>query len=314
MDAETTGLVDFTEIANGLGAPTEAIPKEAAKPAAETKPEPEETEEPEEVAEPDAEEEGEDNEEEDDEESEEEAEPSKAVEKLTKRVDKLTARAKTAEEERDRLKTENDSFKAQLDEKPPVVVEGSKSPLDAITSLEELETRVEQAKKVRAWAKANLDGGTINSASGPKELSADEVREHLQSAEEILDSASERKTFLSQRADMVRVAKEAYPVLFDKSSPAYKRMAEEVKNFPVLLRLPHYELSMGDQMLGEMVRNGTLKLADAAEKKKPEAERKKTPIAPPTPTVKASPKSSAKPDKAAGGIKSFLQDAFGVPA
>lgn len=312
MDAGTIGLADFSAIASDLGAPQDAIPKEAAKSSEEPETEIQETEELEEAAETDAEEEESEGEEEETE-NEAEVEPAKAVEKLTKRVDKLTARAKGAEEERDGLKTENETLKSQLEEKPPVVVEGAKGPLDAITSLEELATKVEQARKVRTWAKSNLDGGTINSASGERELSAEEVRQHLESAEDILDSASDRKTFLTQRAAMVEAAKRDYGVLFDKSTPAYKRMAEEVKNFPVLLRLPDYELRMGDQMLGEMVRTGALKLVTPVAKKD-EPEKKKTPIAPPTLKASASSKSSAKTEKAGSGLKSFLNEQFGLPA
>lgn len=204
-----------------------------------------------------AEEESEEAEEESEEEQEDEEEQSGAPKKLLKRIDKLTRKRREAEEALESAREEAEQLKSQLAGAQKIILQPTpEDPLSDVESLEELESKVAAAKRVRSWAFANRDGATIKGPNGEERfLEPGEVAAHLANAEAVItDHGPKRKEWIASRQQFSTEAKAYYPQLFQAGSPAQKNLQACLKAFPDIARYPNAELIIGDALVGQQVR------------------------------------------------------------
>jgi len=204
----------------------------------------------------------------DDEEEEEapEGEEDKSVKKLEKRIDKLTRRRKEAETAAESLRAENETLKAEVEKRSAIKLEPTADePLADMDSVEDLETKVSAAKKVRAWALQNPDGATVTNPDGTERyVDRAEIARYIAQTDSLLtDHAPARREYLRQREAILPEAKSTYPELFKTGSAEHKVLVDTLKQVPALKRLPGYEMVIGDAMLGMSVRLERAKQAES---------------------------------------------------
>lgn len=204
-----------------------------------------EEEQPEEESEQ-AQEERDEPEEEEQEEQEEEEQParaSKGISEMQRRIDKLTAKAKGLEAE---------LAKASH----PTLSPSEADPLSDLDSEAEVTQYLQRMKGMRRWALENLEGAEVLDANGnPVELSAKEVRARLAHAEEILqDHGPARLAYLRERSKYEEISRGEYPSLFESGSVDAKMMANFLALCPEMLRVPNYQMIIGDAIRGMRVR------------------------------------------------------------
>jgi hypothetical protein len=190
-------------------------------------------------------------------EEEKEEEKNPVPEKLLKRIDKITAKRREAEERAETLESEVSELRAKLDATVPIQVTPTASdPLADVETPEQLEDRVATAKKIRAWAIKNLEGGTVQNAAGEDVYyEPSQVREYLATADELLtEHAPKRKEWISQRSAVMQEAKAVYPALFKAGTPEHESLVATLKAHPYLKGLPQLEMIVGDAIEGQKLR------------------------------------------------------------
>jgi len=195
--------------------------------------------------------------EEDKDDAEPEEEKNPVPEKLLKRIDKITAKRREAEERAETLESEVSELRAKLDATVPIQVTPTASdPLADVETPEQLEDRVATAKKIRAWAIKNLEGGTVQNAAGEDVYyEPSQVREYLATADELLtEHAPKRKEWISQRGAVMQEAKAVYPALFKSGTPEHESLVATLKAHPYLKGLPQLEMIVGDAIEGQKLR------------------------------------------------------------
>jgi hypothetical protein len=200
-------------------------------------------------------------------EEEKEEEKNPVPEKLLKRIDKITAKRREAEERAETLESEVSELRAKLDATAPIQITPTASdPLADVETPEQLEDRVATAKKIRAWAIKNLEGGTVQNAAGEDVYyEPSQVREYLATADELLtEHAPKRKEWISQRSAVMQEAKAVYPALFKAGTPEHESLVATLKAHPYLKGLPQLEMIVGDAIEGQKLRFAR---AEAAQKK-----------------------------------------------
>jgi hypothetical protein len=205
--------------------------------------------------------------EEDKDDAEPEEEKNPVPEKLLKRIDRITAKRREAEERAETLESEVSELRAKLDATVPIQVTPTASdPLADVETPEQLEDRVATAKKIRAWAIKNLEGGTVQNAAGEDVYyEPSQVREYLATADELLtEHAPKRKEWISQRSMVLTEAKAVYPALFKAGTQEHESLLATIKAHPYLKNLPQLEMIVGDAMEGMKLRFAR---AEAAQKK-----------------------------------------------
>lgn len=205
--------------------------------------------------------------EEDKDDAEPEEEKNPVPEKLLKRIDKITAKRREAEERAETLESEVSELRAKLDATVPIQVTPTASdPLADVETPEQLEDRVATAKKIRAWAIKNLEGGTVQNAAGEDVYyEPSQVREYLATADELLtEHAPKRKEWISHRSMVLNEAKAVYPALFKAGTQEHESLLATIKAHPYLKNLPQLEMIVGDAMEGMKLRFAR---AEAAQKK-----------------------------------------------
>lgn len=231
----------------------------------------------------------------------------KSVKKLNKRVDKLTARAKSAEEQAAALQNELAQAKEALAKAQPIVLQDAADPLADVQSPADLESRLASANTVidqvpDLIAKSEMEGGEIEVPMGNgsvQKFTTAQLRERLQLAKAIVRNEPTRRAYFAQRETFVAEAKTAYPEIFQEGSDLRQVLTQTLRQYPALARLPNLEMIVGDAMLGQQVRFGSLKVLPAAPAKseakaKPAAS--KPVVAPKVPQPSAAPRSKAKPN------------------
>jgi len=235
--------------------------------------------------------------EEDKDDAEPEEEKNPVPEKLLKRIDKLTAKRREAEERAETLESEVSELRAKLDATVPIQVTPTASdPLADVETPEQLEERVATAKKIRAWAIKNLEGGTVQNAAGEEVYyEPSQVREYLATADELLtEHAPKRKEWISQRGAVMQEAKAFYPALFKSGTPEHESLVATLKAHPYLKGLPQLEMIVGDAIEGQKLRFAR---AEAAQKKAASSK-----------TESKSPVKSSNPPSPAKGARVPAQD------
>ena len=225
----------------------------------------------------------------------------KRIDKLTRKASDATAEATRFKEEAATAKAEAESYKKELESRSPVKLEATADdPLAHIDSLEELDTSIATAKRVRAWAHANPDGGTIRNADGSERyIDRAEVLQWLASTDALLtDHAPSRKEYLRERAQILPVAREVYPELFKSGSPAQKMLVDTLKAVPSLKRLAGYEMVIGDAIVGMSLRLQKGAATESGKKVSSPALPAKRAIAPSVPSSTAPGKPQSQTGKA----------------
>lgn len=191
----------------------------------------------------------------DDAEPEEEKTPT--TEKLLKRIDKITSKRRKAEERAETLENEVSELRAKLESSTPVQITPSPSnPLADVETSDQLEERITTAKKIRAWAIKNLEGGTVQNANGEDVYyEPSQVREYLATADELLtEHAPKRKEWIAQREMVMPEAKQFYPAIFKSGTQEHEMLKATLKEHPYLRNLPNLEMIIGDAMEGMKMR------------------------------------------------------------
>jgi len=211
----------------------------------------------------------------------------KSTEKLLKRIDKLTAKRRTAEESLEIARTETERLKGALAESSKVVLAPTpEDPLTDVESLDDLESRIATAKRIRTWAMTNRDGATVKGANGQEEyVDAAEMARHLASADAIVtEHGPARKEWIAQRESSVAEAKASYPGFFTAGSTEQKAYRDIIKAYPAIARYPNAELIIGDAIVGQQARQAKLQAQSKAQSNAPGAGvSKKAPSAAPEP-------------------------------
>lgn len=199
--------------------------------------------------------------------AEKEEEKAPVPEKLLKRIDKLTAKRREAEERAETLESEVSELRAKLEASTPVQISPSPSdPLADVETSEQLEERIATAKKIRAWAIKNLEGGTVQNAAGEDVYyEPSQVRDYLATADELLtEHAPRRKEWIAHRSQAIPEAKAVYPALFKSGTPEHDMLRQTLKAFPHLKSMPNLEMVIGDAIEGQKLRFARI---EAAQKK-----------------------------------------------
>lgn len=265
MTDTTDTQITLSDIASEIGFDLEeTTPQDTAAEATEDAPDNEPAPEATDTEDPNAEtdlsqdndsEEKPDDAEKDDAEPEEEKTPT--AEKLLKRIDKITSKRRRAEERAETLETEVSELRAKLEASTPVQITPSPSnPLADVETSDQLEDRITTAKKIRAWAIKNLEGGTVQNASGEDVYyEPSQVREYLATADELLtEHAPKRKDWIAQREMVMPETKQFYPALFKAGTQEHDMLKATLKEHPYLRNLPHLEMIIGDAMEGMKMR------------------------------------------------------------
>lgn len=229
-----------------------------------------------------------------------EEEPDKRQRGVEKRIAKLTAKAKQAEERATEATATIEQLQAQLAQATAVTLAPTPdSPLANIETPEALEEQVKLARRIEAWAEDNPEGAEIQLANGQKRfLEAEEVRQRLRTAREILRSAPSREQWLAQRPAIINEAKAFYPNLLKPGSEEHGAMSSLLKIVPELKRHPAIELMIGDMIEGQRVRFERAKARQKTSSKSDSDQanaKRKSPAAenlPRTPTTSRAPKVS----------------------
>jgi len=216
---------------------------------------------------------------------------------IQKRIDKLTAQRKSAEEALAAEKTRAAELEQQLktlqEQRNPKPVPTANDPLADVTSVADLQERIAEAERAEQWALQNLDGATVKTDDGERELTAAEVRRYLASATAVLRAAPKRLALLQAQATDEQAAMERAPELFKPGTEANQQYQEIMRMFPELNRFPDHKSFLADWYAGKTAREkaskaGTAKADAAAGKTK-----KPVQIAPPLPGAKVAPRVSA---------------------
>lgn len=139
-------------------------------------------------------------------------------------------------------------LKAQLAQGPVQITPTAASPLADVETIEALDQRLSSAKAVRDWCRENPEGGTVKGAGGREiELTPEDVKARMATAESVIEAAPDVKVTLTQRAQEKpwEVAEEITPgLLTNKASEEYRFTMDLLKVVPELKRHPAWEVFM----------------------------------------------------------------------
>ena len=203
------------------------------------------------------------------EEEPEEDHEGRSSEKAQKRIDKLTRKRKEAEAEAEKYRNESESLRAELDKRSVIKLEATPDdPLADIDSMEDLDSRISAAKKVRTWALMNPDGASITESDGTERyVDRSEIAKYVAQTEALLtDHAPARKEYLRDRENTLPEAKQTYPNLFKTGSPEHKILTDTLKLVPSLKKLAGFELVIGDAIAGMNLRMERVKASEGKSK------------------------------------------------
>lgn len=184
-----------------------------------------------------------------------EPEPEEVKDSVQKRIDKITLARRQAEEKAAALETELNQLKAKQLEPPPLPPT-PENPLANVTTIEELNHRVQLSQVAKRWAIQHLDGGEIELDNGEtKFLNGDQVKLLYSKAEDILTGhAPQRFNFLQEKQKWENTAKVAYPNLYKPGHQDQVEYKTWLTVFPEMQRYPDIAIIVGDAMLGRQLR------------------------------------------------------------
>ena len=196
---------------------------------------------------------------------------------VKKRIDKLSAKRREAEAEVDRLKSEVERLSQEANK--PAQTPTKDNPYAHLSTLDEVNREIVQAKQIRRWCEMNPDGAVVKGKNGEEtDYTAEEVRSIKVKSMDALEEHLPRQTQYLQNFNQIeQVASKEYPWWKDKAARE-RQMAETfLKAFPEIKKFPDYKMVIGDYIRGVKGREN--------------ANSKNTPItkAPSQPRMSASP-------------------------
>lgn len=197
-------------------------------------------------------------------------EEEKLPDAVQARIDRLTSHRRELEDSVSLLSKENAELKTKLSNA------GARSgstptadnPLAQISSYEDLEQRLIDAKRAKTWALENLDGGhvEVNRETGEtRELSGQEVKKLLALSDQLItDHIPRRKAYLDARIDFDRQADTYYPDYRKPDSELSRTLNAWVSMFPEMTKFPDFRLIVADALVGQKIRFGRLATKNGA--------------------------------------------------
>lgn len=217
---------------------------------------------------------------EDDEELEGETVPKHVFQK---RVDKLTRQKIKWRDEADELRGRLEAAEKQLEKAQQVTAPPTPTdPLSDVTDVEGLNAKVTQAKAMRSWCRRNTQGAVLNEGTDKERVvTPEEVAEWMDHYDSVIEAAPEKKEKLKARGEWDGVARQAFPVIFDKKTEEYQFRQQLLREMPEVSKLPDANLRVGIYLLG--LRTFQKAIEDSKKGKKSLSIPKSPPIAPSTP-------------------------------
>lgn len=195
-----------------------------------------------------------------DEESEEDTERG-LPKGVKKRIDKLTAKRREAEAEVERLRTEMDALRQEASQKKPVQNHDPKNPYSHLSTPDQIQKELEQAKQIRRWCELNPDGATVTDKDGNEtDYSAEEVRKiKIRALDAIEEHLPKQSRYLEQVNHMDQIAVKEYPWWKDKAARERVIAEKFLEAFPEIKRFPDYKVVVGDYLRGIQAREASSK-------------------------------------------------------
>lgn len=192
------------------------------------------------------------------EEEEEPGEEPKAEtpEWFQKRVGKLTRQRRKAEDRADAAEeraTKAEKALAEIDEKPPVVFQASPAdPLAEVTDFAGLEKAKVDAKALRDFCRANLNGYVaFEGTDKEKFVQAGEVASTLSYAEDILsEHVPKKQEHLKAQPGFTAQAKQLLPQMFQRGTVEHNAYQQTLRDNPWLANDPQRDLKAAVQIIG----------------------------------------------------------------
>lgn len=155
------------------------------------------------------------------------AQPEGLKPKAIKRFNKLLEQRNTAQAEAAQVKAQLAELKTQQEAKQdaPTPVKVDSDPLASVTSEEQLEAHESFNSRVKAWCRRNPGGGVPpkDLTGGTElELTAEQVVDNLEQAEQMLERIPKRRAFLEEFRAKRAEARTAYPNVFKAGTPEHE--------------------------------------------------------------------------------------------
>lgn len=155
------------------------------------------------------------------------AQPEGLKPKAIKRFNKLLEQRNAAQAEAAQMKAQLAELKAQQEAKQdaPTPVKVDSDPLASVTSEEQLEAHESFSSRVKAWCRRNPGGGVPPKelTGGTEiELTAEQVVDNLEQAEQMLERIPKRRAFLEEFRAKRSEARTAYPNVFKAGTPEHE--------------------------------------------------------------------------------------------
>ena len=148
-------------------------------------------------------------------------------------------------------------LKTQLKESTAITIAPTPaSPLSDVETLDALDSRVQAARKVKAWCKEHAEGATITRNGAEVELTADDVQARLAHAEAELDAYADRKIALTERASTRpwETAERILPDMFKAGSPENKLAKHLLQTCPeIKTRFNDFEVVLAYALKGHRI-------------------------------------------------------------
>lgn len=178
---------------------------------------------------------------------------------VKKRIDKLAAKRREAEAEVERLKTELERLSQEATK--PAQTPTADNPYANLSSMEEVQKEMEQAKQIRRWCEMNPDGAVVTNSKGEEvEYTAEEIRNiKIKALDAMEEHLPARARYLQNYQQMEQVAVKEYPWWKDRSAQERQIAEAFIKNFPEIQRFPDYKMVLGDYIRGVKARESATK-------------------------------------------------------
>ena len=173
---------------------------------------------------------------------------------VKKRIDKLSAKRREAEAEVERLRSEVDRLSQEANK--PAQTPTQDNPYAHLSTLEEVNREIDQAKQIRRWCEMNPDGAVVTGKDGNEvEYSAEEVRNiKVKALDAMEEHLPKRSQYLQNFNQMETIAAKEYPWWKDKASRDRQIAETFLKAFPEIQKFPDYKMVIGDYISGVKAR------------------------------------------------------------
>lgn len=180
---------------------------------------------------------------------------------VKKRIDKLSAKRREAEAEVERLRQEVERLSQEATK--PAQTPTPDNPYSNLSTLEQIQKEMEQAKQIRRWCEMNPDGAVVTNANGEEvEYTSEEVRNiKIKALDALEEHLPARAKYIQNFQQIEQVAVKEYPWWKDKSAQERQIAETFLKHFPEIQRFPDYKMVLGDYIRGAKAREAASKKA-----------------------------------------------------